>query len=82
MARTSEARGRDRADAGEVERRTPLAATIGLLVGFMVLAVVGVVTVVVPEITDDADDEAGETASDARPASDEAPEPSSGAAAR
>ncbi|UJR81855.1 Hypothetical protein I5071_39200 [Sandaracinus amylolyticus] len=57
--------------SAELQRGSPLAVTIGLLIGFVVLAIVGVVTVVVPEVTDDGDEETQDAEGD-RPA--DAPE--------
>lgn len=47
--------------APAIERATPLAPLVALVLGFLLLAAVGVVTVVVPELTDDGEgeDEAG-----------------------
>lgn len=73
MASTSDERDRGRGDAGPEERRAPLAATVGLVIGFLALLVIGVVTVVVPEITDDGEHEAGESAAPAADAEPGAP---------
>lgn len=66
-----------RGDGGDLERSSPLAVTIALVVGFVLLAIVGVVTVVVPEITDDgATDEDAEAVAPAAPVEPaEAPPP-------
>lgn len=65
----------------ERERRSPMPATIVLLVAFVLLAVTGVVTVVMPEISDAGEDEDGDAETEQRSApaaSQGSPDPSSG----
>lgn len=69
------------APSSEPERRSPMTATVVLLVGFLLLAIAGVFTVVVPEISDAGDEDAAEAEPSSDPPSAEGAAPVSPAGA-
>lgn len=55
----------------EVERASPRAVMIALVIAFLCIAIIGVVTVVIPEVSDEPEDAEGAAAG----SSTEAPSP-------